>query len=388
LFNNGSNYAVYDATGYLRALNYSSDSNGATASGGATFGSVGGKDLLMSGAVTAQTSVSINSLKIAADNALTLGASQTLTTNGILKTGGTGTTISGGAGATLQAGSGQDLVIRVDTATDNLTINTAIGANGSNRLIKSGAGNLTLNGAGTYTSTTAVNAGTLTVNSSISGTGIVEIENTGTLAGTGSIGTSTAQTNLRAGGTISPGSNGGTGVGKLRLNGSLTSAGASGINLQLAADGFNASALNSNGTLNTTLLSNSANRVAGANDSLAMTGALTLSAGTAVNVSLTGGYTPKAGDAFDLIDWGTTFTPNGFTYGSGLRTGSSSENAGLDLKLPDLASGTTGLYWDVSQFASSGIIVAVPEPGRACLVGAGLATVSLRRRRCSVREAA
>lgn len=379
LFLNGANYAAYDSTGYVRALNYATDTNTATSAGGATLGAVSGKDVLMNGAVTAQISLAVNSLKISGDFALTLGNNQVLTTNGILKTGGTGTTISAGSGAAIQANAGQDLVIRVDTATDNLTVNTSITANGTNRLIKSGAGNLTLNGAGSYTGDTAVNAGTLTVNSSLSGTSVIEVENTGTLAGTGSIGTTTAQTNLRAGGRISPGVTGGAGVGTLTLNGALTTSATSAIQLQLSADGYNASAMNANGTLKTSLLSTSANRVAGANDNLNITGSLNLSSGTSVYVSLINGYTPKAGDAFDLLDWGSSLNLNGFTYGTGLRTGSAADNLNYDLKLPDLTA--SNLYWDVSQFATLGVIVAVPEPGRALLTGFGMVAVFLRRSR-------
>ena len=40
-----------------------------------------------------------------------------------------------------------------------------------------------------------------------------------------------------------------------------------------------------------------------------------------------------------------------------------------------------GLLYDTSLFFSHGIVVVVPEPGRAALVLLGLAMVMLRRRR-------
>lgn len=381
LFLNGSNYAAYDSSGYVRALNYASDSNTASSAGGTTLGAVSGKDVQVTGAATGQTSLAVNSLKIAGDYAITLGASQTLATNGILKTGGTGTTISGGSGAAIQANTNQDLVIRVDSATDNLTVNTNITANGSNQLIKAGAGNLTLNGSGTYTGTTSINAGTLTVNSSLSGTSVIEIENTGTLAGSGTVGAASAQTNLRAGGVISPGGNGGASSGVLTLNGSLSTTATSSINLQLNADGYSTSAMTRTGALNTAVLSNTANRVAGANDRLNVTGSLNLSAGTAINVVLQGGYQPRAGDAFDLLDWSVAFNLNGFTYGSGLRTGTVTDNASYDLKLPDLTLVGSGLYWDTSQFSTLGVITVVPEPARCAYLTIGVFGLLFRRRR-------
>src|SRR5262249_30116073 len=130
--------------------------------------------------ITASTNVKLTTTQ-AAQNSLTLytlnlsgsgtsfplNAGQTLTlsnsfptTGGLLKSGvGSAGTISGGFGIALA--SGAELVIRTDQATDLLTLNVPVLANGSNRLTKSGAGVLLLNSADTYTGITSINAGTL-----------------------------------------------------------------------------------------------------------------------------------------------------------------------------------------------------------------------------------
>lgn len=374
LFYNGADYLVYDGTNhYLRPLSYGSDTNTATVAGGATMGAVTGKDVQITGAITAQTTLAIDSVKIGGSLNMTLASSQTLTTNGILKTGGNSSQISGGAG--IQGALNHELVVRADTAGDTLTIGNAILANGSNALTKSGSGNVILTATNSYTGPTSINAGTLTVNGSIATTSSVAIENTGILAGTGTVG---GPVTVKAGGAIAPGS-GAPGTGVLTLNGSLTFLSGSGASLQLSANGYIGSAVNTDGSLNTTFLNNLANRSIGTTDRINGGGSINLIAGGSLDASSVGGYTPKQGDAFDLLDWSTALNLNGFTFGAGLRTGGAIDNALYDLKLPDLSG--TGLFWNVSQFSSGGIIVVVPEPGRAMLLILGGTALLLRRRR-------
>ncbi|MBK8037081.1 MAG: autotransporter-associated beta strand repeat-containing protein [Verrucomicrobiaceae bacterium] len=82
-----------------------------------------------------------------------------------------------------------------------------------------------------------------------------------------------------------------------------------------------------------------------------------------------------AGDVFNLLDWttilGGSFSTPGFTTTGG---------AYGDLDLPTLSG---GLLWDLSAFASHGLIAVsgVPEPSRALLLAAGLLGLLLRRRR-------
>jgi len=170
LYFGGVDFAVYDATGagYVRAINYTTDTNAAISAGGATLGAtVAGKDLqLGTAAVTAQTTVSINSLKIAGAFGITIGSGQTLTiaSGGLIKTG-TTATITGGTLAT----SGE-LVIRQDASADALTIASVIssgtGIAGNVALTKSGLGTLTLTTAtSAINGQIVINGGTITVDS-------------------------------------------------------------------------------------------------------------------------------------------------------------------------------------------------------------------------------
>ncbi len=156
----GSDFAFYDAAGFVRGINYGVDADTTTAAGGA---SLTGTHAQTTGAVTAQTTATFSTLKLSGNTNVTLAAGQTLTTSGLLKAGNVagGATLSGGTG--IQAANNTELVVRTDGANDTLTISTAILANGSNALTKSGAGTLTLSGANTYTGATTVNAGTLRI---------------------------------------------------------------------------------------------------------------------------------------------------------------------------------------------------------------------------------
>lgn len=180
LYFGGTDFAVYDATsaGYVRAINYTTDTNVGISAGGATLGAtVTGKDLqLGTAAVSAQTTVSINSLKIAGAFGITLGSGQTLTiaSGGLIKTGATAT-ITGGTLAT----SGE-LVIRLDASGDALTIASVIssgtGIAGNVALTKSGLGTLTLS-----TATSAIN-GQIVING-----GTITVDNVSRIAGSSGI---------------------------------------------------------------------------------------------------------------------------------------------------------------------------------------------------------
>jgi hypothetical protein len=70
------------------------------------------------------------------------------------------------------------------------------------------------------------------------------------------------------------------------------------------------------------------------------------------------------GDSFDLFDFNTV-------DGSGFDIAS-------ELVLPALS---PGLLWNTQQFVSAGILVVVPEPTGALLIGAGALMLGTRRRR-------
>ncbi len=84
--------------------------------------------------------------------------------------------------------------------------------NGTGNLIKLGTGRLNLTGGGDMSGTTYVQAGTLSINSSLANSSI-EVDAGGTLGGNGTVGATT----VRGGGRIAPGNS----VGTLRVNGNF-----------------------------------------------------------------------------------------------------------------------------------------------------------------------
>lgn len=90
------------------------------------------------------------------------------------------------------------------------------------------------------------------------------------------------------------------------------------------------------------------------------------------------GFTAAKGQIFNLLDWTALVDADftGFDVGANYRTGA--DDNGLQFDLPELMD---GLLWDVSRFTSSGVIVVVPEPGRAALLLLGGWLMIFRRRR-------
>ncbi|MEZ0255746.1 MAG: autotransporter-associated beta strand repeat-containing protein [Chthoniobacter sp.] len=175
VFWNGNEYAVRDAGGFIRPMNQGTDAGtNLVTSSVASFTNVGGatahSEIGSGGSVTAQGTATIGTLMFGAGGtSLTLngGATLTLGTSGILKTGGGTSTISGGTALQLGTASTTDSVIRVDSASDILAINTPItffNTTGQT-LSKFGQGRLQFGANSTFTGGVNINEGTVRVTS-------------------------------------------------------------------------------------------------------------------------------------------------------------------------------------------------------------------------------
>ncbi|WP_341404576.1 beta strand repeat-containing protein [Luteolibacter soli] len=213
---------------------------------------------------------------------LSIGAGAILVTNN----GSANQTITGGkiVGGSPGSGSGKDLIIHQHHNSSTFTIASEIADYSEvvgettvvtpTPLTKSGAGKLAIGGAATYTGNTFVNAGTLLVNGTLTGSPLVKVNRGGALGGTGSV---TAPVTVN--GSIAPG----TSVGTL-TTGPVT---------------FNAGST----------LAIELNTYAGTSDKLVTSGITT--GGSMVNLTLTdvgGDVTLANGTKFTLVDYAGTWS--------------------------------------------------------------------------------
>ena len=139
--------------------------------------------------------------------------------DGILDIGGFDTTIAGLSGAsTGEVGSTGfgPVTLTIDKASGTSTYNGIILDGGPDpvSVVKSGAGKQVLAGINTYTGSTTVNAGILSIDGSIASSSEVIVNSGGTLSGNGIVSTTT----INAGGTLAPGNS----IGTLTVQGDLT----------------------------------------------------------------------------------------------------------------------------------------------------------------------
>jgi autotransporter-associated beta strand protein len=165
---NGADFAAYDTNGYVRALAYGSDTSAA-----ALNTITAANHVKLTATPAAQNTISLLTLNLAGSGvSWANNASQTLTLSGgglIKSGGGTVGTISGGTGIT--TGGAVEFVVRTDTASDLLDIQTPITSTSTSGLTKTGLGTLTLSAANTYTGVTTLDQGTLSLTGTIASTG-------------------------------------------------------------------------------------------------------------------------------------------------------------------------------------------------------------------------
>ncbi|MEN3943854.1 autotransporter-associated beta strand repeat-containing protein [Prosthecobacter sp. SYSU 5D2] len=274
----------------------------------------------------------------------------------------------------------------IQTVTNQTTANTyftgVISSNAAGdgfSVAGNGAGQVVLSGDNTYAGPTSLTGNTtLLINGDQSAaTGAVTVT-AGVLGGTGTLG---GATTIGNGGTLSPGDPAAAGgIGRLSMAqgltlqvGSITSLEITGASFT-SLDSFGGNAPGSPEYMAYVLANGSGQ---GNHDQIVITGSINQETGGRIQV-MSAGFTPAEGQIFNLLDWsaslGNSFSENlGDTY----RTGA--DDNLFDLDLPDISS--SGLAWDISFFASHGIVVVIPEPGRAALLMLGLALAGMRRRR-------
>lgn len=315
-------------------------------SGGTVTGYLGAGTLNSSGTVALNGTAGASAVNVTAGT-LTLGSSDRLANSATVA-------VSGG---TLAIGGSSDTVGLVSLASGSITgsggtltgssyavqsgsISAILGGTGVN-LTKSTAGTVTLGGANTYTGTTTVEAGTLTLdsNGAISSTLVL---------GTSGGGTGTLDASVKSSITLASV----TGSGTIKGNVNITS---------VLGPGYSPGTINVIGDL--TLGGITTMELGVISDELNVTGALNLNG----ILAITGTITPATN--FDLFDYGT-ISGNFSSVSVG---GQAFTRSG------DVWSGSYGgENYIFSQ--TTGVITSVPEPAAALFGGLGLLAL-LRRRR-------
>jgi autotransporter-associated beta strand protein len=257
-----------------------------------------------------------------------------------LGNGGTSGTLA--SGTTVMGNSGTTLVFN---RSDAFTLGSTLGFSNLS-VTQNGTGTTTLSATNTYVGATTINAGTLLVTGSISGS-TTTVNNSGTLAGSGA----TGAVNVASGGSVLPGSS--TGSGLLNTK-SVSFASGSHFKLELG------------GTAGT-------NTAGVAYSELKVTGTVSLSGD--VQISLFGGYTPQINDTFFIIlNDGSDAISGTFSNAAG----GTFTSAGYQFQVNYAANGDGG---GTANDVSIKVIAAVPEPGTGALLLGGGALLGWRRRR-------
>lgn len=260
--------------------------------------------------------------------------------------------LSGTASGTIVLGAGH--VLTTDPA-GNATFAGVISGTGS--LVKSNAlsganiRTLTLSGINTYSGSTTISGGILTLTGSIANSSVIDVKagatfNVSGVTGGFSLGggqllqgSGTVNGPINILGTLAPGNSAGT----ITFNNALAFGDVSLLNLEIG------------GTSSTDF-----DKITGVTD-------LTLN-GTFV-VSLINSFDPAPGNVFDVLDWSGALVSTSF-------------NVATDLVTPALGGGKS---WDKSNFLTNGSLTVIPESSTAALLLGTLSLAGIRRRRFSAK---
>lgn len=262
----------------------------------------------------------------------------------------------------------------------NIRLTDQAAVTGKTTVNKTGLGTWRLTGTHAYTGDTNIQEGTLLVNATLGATPTI-VSSGATLGGIGTLGgTLTIHGRLSPGGDALLSNNG---IGVLKAGNTTFSATSQGSIFGVAANGYNASVMNPDGTINAAYVALKTNRSANGNDRLEVTGHLDFSSvdGVTMDVVWENGYQPQYGHAFDILDWTTLNSDLSlFNYGTTGRVGGAAESGLYDLHLPALTG--TPFFYNLDYFASHGVIVIVPEPNRSVLLLVGaLLMLGYRKRK-------
>ena len=350
-------------------------------SGNVTIGDASGVDILQLSASDQIANTSILTFNGASANAGTFRMNaQNETVGGIASTSGAGIIENGTSGTS---------TLTLDVNTTDRVFSGIIqnGAAGTLALTKIGTGAQTITGANTYSGVTTVSAGSLQVGSSgtgTTGTGAVTVQTGGVILGTGVVQgssfTAESGSTIRPGDTVANSSHGTLTFSPVTTGTHDVQSGSSVILGISTATTTNASfGGNTVGSAGYDAWLDGISGVGG-HDRLVFNGTSGSTLAFSGNLSVIGNsYSAQLGDVFNLLDWASLVSSNfsGFATGTNYRDGTGDNGSQFDL--PDISS--SGYFWDISRFASSGNIAVVPEPSRALLMMLGLAGLVSRRRR-------